>query len=68
MVDKHVPQGEHGMTAATDRSANRPPAVSLDASEIDQSQVTTPPAGMPVSVDLVFPGGAERTVKAFAQA
>ena len=68
MTKQHVPRGEYGMTAASERGANRPPAVGLDPSEIDQSQVTTPSASMPVWVDLVFPSGEEHTLKAFAQA
>ncbi|MHA7146460.1 hypothetical protein ACX80U_17265 [Arthrobacter sp. TmT3-37] len=69
MTDKHVPLGEYGMTAANERSAaDRPRAMSLDPSEIERSQVITPPAGMPVWVDLVFPSGEGTTVKAFAQA
>lgn len=69
MAEKHVPLGEYGFTAAAERNAaTRRPAGSLDPSEIDQSRVTTPLAGLPVLVDLVFPSGEERTVKAFAQA
>ena len=60
---------EYGFIVARERleALTPAPAVSVDPSGIDSDKITEPPAGIAVWAALVYPDGARRMVKAFAQ-
>jgi hypothetical protein len=62
-------RNEYGFIDAMERHAALAPApaVSVELAEIEQDKITEPAAGIPVWAALVYPDGAGRTVKAFAQ-